>query len=91
MAQATPRPGTKKTRKPAPVQFTVTLGATEAQALLAIVGLTRGRTLSPLYASLEAFHEEHDIERREVAEEHNIRGFDEDNLVDWWFHEDASA
>lgn len=72
-------------------QFTLTLGVSEVQALLAIVGLTRGSKLYPLYASLEDFHAAHDIERKDVAEQHDIRGFDEDNLIDWWTADEVHA
>jgi|GEM_PF-2299543 hypothetical protein len=93
MAQAASRPASKKTPKPAPAQFTFTLGVTEAQALLAIVGLTRGRTLGPLYRGLESFHEEHDIDRKEAAEHKRAgQGFNEDALIDWWTaHDEAVA
>jgi hypothetical protein len=91
MAHAAPSPATNKLAEPVPTQFTFTLGVSEIQALLAIVGLGRGRTLFPLYKALEEFHEEHGIDRKEVAEEHNIRGFDMDHLVDWGAHEEAAA
>lgn len=83
MAHATSSTATNQSPETPSAQFTFTLDIPETQALLAIVGLTRGQTLFPLYKSLEDFHEEHDIDRKEVAEEHNIRGFDEDALVDW--------
>lgn len=91
MARAKSSQAANKTREPVPAQFTFTLGVPEAQALLAIVGLTRGQTLHPLYQSLEDFHEERGIDRKEVTEDHNIRGFDEDNLADWGTHEEAAA
>jgi hypothetical protein len=91
MAQAASRPAKKQAPESAPAQFTFTLGVTEAQALLAIVGLTVGQTLDPLYQSLEDFHEAHGIERKEVSERHDMRGFDMDRLVDWWTAEELWA
>lgn len=91
MAHATSSPDTDQRSELAPTQFTLTLDIPEIQALLAIVGLTRGKTLDPLYQALEEFHEEHDIDRKEVAEDHDIRGFDVDHLVDWGTHEEEAA
>lgn len=89
MAQAPTSPTTNT--HPEPLHFTLKLAVPEIQALLAVVGLTRGNTLYPLYQSLEDFHEAHGIERREVAEEHDIRGFDEDTLVAWGTASEACA
>ena len=71
--------------------FSVSLEPHEAQALLAIVGLTKGDTLHPLYAALEDFHAAHGIERKEVSEVHDIGGFDVDNLIEWWTADEARA
>ena len=71
--------------------FTMRLEPQEAQALLAIVGLSRGSTLYPLYAALEDFHAANGIERKEVSEPHDIRGFNEDTLIDWWTADEAQA
>ncbi|MFY9479817.1 MAG: hypothetical protein WAQ08_19430 [Aquabacterium sp.] len=90
MAHAAPSPATNKLAEPVPPQFTFTLGVPEIQALLAIVGLTRGGALDTLYQALEYFHEQHDIERKEVSEPHDIHGFDLDRLVDWWSVEEAT-
>lgn len=92
MAHATSSTATNQSPEAPSAQFTFTLDISETQALLALVGLTCGKTLGPLYRALEDFVEEQDIDRKELAEFRKAgAGLNEDDLVDWWTAGDEQA